>query len=388
MQMQLMTKELRSKLPPLYSTEGKGKAPIIAKFFHPLSGCTIWITEANEEDGDLIMFGLTDLGDPSFAELGYTSLNELKSVKVGGLGIERDLYFEGYELDYSNKEVREIATGRVEWPSRQGEPEKEGWQMTRDEVAGVEFQSADGITLNEHRSVVERALKEGKAISAAVLAEYPDLVATLDTFATKPAKEPWEMTFPEFQEWAKADVDRQWSFPDSVLRTGLAALGFKGTYSKFIDVKDAAEFHYTDGGYAYTDLGHMQFHHAMHQAVVEHALKSLKVSDAVLESILETHELLYGKEDPEKKLRAIWNAKGVAPEIQDAIIADVTAKAQPGAKVGPFVIGGTTTPAPKAPESADEKLLKAHQKGTCDAFCKFCYAEVAASLKPPTDTIQ
>jgi hypothetical protein len=43
--------------------------------------------------------------------------------------------------------------------------------------------------------------------------------------------------------------------------------------------------------------------------------------------------------DPEATLRALWDAKGVSRERQDEIIADVTAKAQPGAMVGPFVLG-------------------------------------------------
>jgi hypothetical protein len=40
--------------------------------------------------------------------------------------------------------------------------------------------------------------------------------------------------------------------------------------------------------------------------------------------------------DPEAQLRALWTAQGVPVEKQDAILADVRAKAQPGARVGPF----------------------------------------------------
>jgi hypothetical protein len=43
--------------------------------------------------------------------------------------------------------------------------------------------------------------------------------------------------------------------------------------------------------------------------------------------------------DPESTLRAMWDAKGVPKEQQDTIIADVTAKVQAGAKIGPFTIG-------------------------------------------------
>ncbi|WP_216846474.1 DUF3560 domain-containing protein [Granulicella sp. L56] len=46
------------------------------------------------------------------------------------------------------------------------------------------------------------------------------------------------------------------------------------------------------------------------------------------------------QEDPEAALRRIWDAKGVSKERQDQLLAEVTAKAQPGAKVGPFTLGG------------------------------------------------
>jgi hypothetical protein len=41
---------------------------------------------------------------------------------------------------------------------------------------------------------------------------------------------------------------------------------------------------------------------------------------------------------PEANLRDLWTKQGVSPERQEAILADITAKAQPGAMVGPFTI--------------------------------------------------
>lgn len=41
----------------------------------------------------------------------------------------------------------------------------------------------------------------------------------------------------------------------------------------------------------------------------------------------------------EAELRAMWDRKDVPKEKQDAIIAVNNAKAQPGAKVGPWTIG-------------------------------------------------
>ena len=52
--------------------------------FNPLCVGDWWMTEGSSEGDDFIMFGLCDLG---FPELGYVSLNELKSVRM----IERDL---------------------------------------------------------------------------------------------------------------------------------------------------------------------------------------------------------------------------------------------------------------------------------------------------------
>ena len=42
------------------------------------------------------------------------------------------------------------------------------------------------------------------------------------------------------------------------------------------------------------------------------------------------------EKDLEQVLRTLWDAQGVPKEEQDRLIADVTAKAQPGAQVGPF----------------------------------------------------
>jgi hypothetical protein len=46
------------------------------------------------------------------------------------------------------------------------------------------------------------------------------------------------------------------------------------------------------------------------------------------------------EQDPEAALRRLWDAQGVCQERQDELIADTTAKAQPGAKIGPFTLGG------------------------------------------------
>jgi len=87
--MKLLTKAIEKALPPLYSQDDKGDdAVAYAKFFHPASSWTWYATEYDPESR--VFFGLV-IGFET--ELGYFSLDELESVRVRGLGIERDLYF-------------------------------------------------------------------------------------------------------------------------------------------------------------------------------------------------------------------------------------------------------------------------------------------------------
>lgn len=87
--MKLLTKELIRQFPKIGATAGlpMGERKIIAKFFHPLSS---WTWYAFEYDGKDEFFGLVDGHEK---ELGSFSLAELGSVKLMGLGIERDRYF-------------------------------------------------------------------------------------------------------------------------------------------------------------------------------------------------------------------------------------------------------------------------------------------------------
>ena len=102
--MQLLTKEVVAKLPPLYSNEHKGlsRSLAVVKFFAPWSHWTWYASEGsyidanglqdtNEPRVDFICFGLVD-GD--YPEFGNFSLSELQSVRGPfGLTIERDLYY-------------------------------------------------------------------------------------------------------------------------------------------------------------------------------------------------------------------------------------------------------------------------------------------------------
>ena len=90
--MELLTKELRSLLPPLYSQENNPTPVAIVKFFTPDSNWTWYATEGSQEGEDFIFFGYV-CGLEN--EWGYFSLSELQSARGPlGLPIERDLYFQ------------------------------------------------------------------------------------------------------------------------------------------------------------------------------------------------------------------------------------------------------------------------------------------------------
>jgi len=96
--MNLMTKDVRHKLPGLYAQEHLGgDALAYAKFFTPDSS---WTWYATEFDGKDTFFGLVHGFEKEF---GYFSLSELESVRGPlGLPIERDLH-------WKPKKLKEIA---------------------------------------------------------------------------------------------------------------------------------------------------------------------------------------------------------------------------------------------------------------------------------------
>lgn len=92
--MKLLTKEILKKLPALYSTEETPTADklVICKFFFPIGRYTFYAVEYSPEEKLFFGFCVSSFG-PDCDEWGYTSLEEMESLKVRGLGIERDLYF-------------------------------------------------------------------------------------------------------------------------------------------------------------------------------------------------------------------------------------------------------------------------------------------------------
>lgn len=88
--MELLTPELRSRLPKLYSQDGNQNPTVYAKFFFP-AGCWTWLVTEGEPDCDDFRFFGYIIGHDK--EWGYFSLAELESINLHGLTVERDLYF-------------------------------------------------------------------------------------------------------------------------------------------------------------------------------------------------------------------------------------------------------------------------------------------------------
>ncbi len=102
--MKLLTQEIRKKLPPLYSQDGKGgKAVVHCKFFTPDSNWTWLATEgepALDESSRQIDFRFFGLVFGHEKEFGYFLLSELEEVRGPmGLPIERDLHFQPRPLE-------------------------------------------------------------------------------------------------------------------------------------------------------------------------------------------------------------------------------------------------------------------------------------------------
>ena len=97
-----MTKDLRKKLPALYSQENNPDPLVVSKFFTPDAGWTWYAIEGSPVDADgfydtdkpkvdFVFFGLVSGLE---VELGYFALSELTSIRGRlGLPVERDLYF-------------------------------------------------------------------------------------------------------------------------------------------------------------------------------------------------------------------------------------------------------------------------------------------------------
>ena len=91
--MELVTPDLREQLLANGGTPDRDRVPLV-KWFNPAGAGTWLIVDADPEDPDM-HFGLADLGFGT-PELGTVRKSELEAFQGPfGLGIERDLWFEG-----------------------------------------------------------------------------------------------------------------------------------------------------------------------------------------------------------------------------------------------------------------------------------------------------
>lgn len=96
--MELIPQEIKELIPKLYETEKQNDPIVYVKLF--LDGWTWYITELSIDNN--ICFGYVI--SPFESELGYFSLNEIKSIKGSlGLGVERDLSFKPTKLSIIKK---------------------------------------------------------------------------------------------------------------------------------------------------------------------------------------------------------------------------------------------------------------------------------------------
>jgi hypothetical protein len=107
----LLPEILKERMPTLYSQEQERDPLVVVKYFDPVGSWSWYATEGSpvDEDGymdtnkekvDFLFFGFVVGFEP---ELGYFSLNDLKTAKEGlrgirALPIERDVWFEPQRL--------------------------------------------------------------------------------------------------------------------------------------------------------------------------------------------------------------------------------------------------------------------------------------------------
>ena len=96
--MELIPQEIKELIPKLYETEKQNDPIAYVKLF--LDGWTWYITELSIDNN--ICFGYVI--SPFESELGYFSLNEIKSIKGSlGLSVERDILFKPTKLSTIKK---------------------------------------------------------------------------------------------------------------------------------------------------------------------------------------------------------------------------------------------------------------------------------------------
>lgn len=82
------SEKVLAEIPKLYSGENTPTEEKLVYLHFFVSGCDWWITEYDGED---TFFGFACLGDPTMAEWGYISFNELRNAKIGPFEVETEI---------------------------------------------------------------------------------------------------------------------------------------------------------------------------------------------------------------------------------------------------------------------------------------------------------
>jgi N12 class adenine-specific DNA methylase/tRNA1(Val) A37 N6-methylase TrmN6 len=141
----LMPDSIRKQLPNLYSTEKQlvGDRTAYARYFFPIGAYTAYLLEYDPKER--LGFGAVTMGYGW--ELGYMSLDEMKEVKIHGLGIERDLHFTPKKL-HEIAELEEIVQGRYSKEVEAEEPK----QQEQEQAPSFSEPAPEGVpTLTLHR---------------------------------------------------------------------------------------------------------------------------------------------------------------------------------------------------------------------------------------------
>ena len=98
-------KNLATILPALYTVENEPDPLVKAKLFMPDGPGTWFLLEF--DPSDRVVFCYADLGIPGCAELGYSSLDEIESIRGAlGLKVELDEWWEPCPLSEVTSGVR------------------------------------------------------------------------------------------------------------------------------------------------------------------------------------------------------------------------------------------------------------------------------------------
>ena len=106
---ELLTAELKGRLPKLHEQERVADPVVHAKFFFSSGGWYWFVTEGQAERSDFTFFGYV-IGFE--AEWGYFTLEELEAVNISGLVIERDDDFEPGTLSKCLSELTDGVEGK------------------------------------------------------------------------------------------------------------------------------------------------------------------------------------------------------------------------------------------------------------------------------------